>query len=294
VSTAALSAGRLVRHGDAALRAGAVIVVLSCVLAVIGPWIAPHDPEAATRDVLLEPSLEHPFGTDASGVDVFSRVIAGFRTDVLIAVVAVTISLVGGVLLGAFAGFDHSARPARFGAWLVLRIADMVQALPVFILALALVGMSGPSVRNVVIAIAFVNLPVFLRLARGAVEVTKREAFVDSARVVGLPDRRVLMRHVLPNSLDSVIANASITVGFAVLLTAALSFLGAGVRPPTPEWGATMASGAQHLITGEWWISVLPGLVLSMVVLGFALLGESLRRHWDPARRSVLDPRVRG
>lgn len=275
------------RGRDVSLWVGASIVGVSCLLAVIGPWIAPYDPEAATRDILLPPSLEHPFGTGASGVDVLSFVLAGFRTDIVIALASVGMALVGGVLLGAFSGFNHESRLARFVAWLILRFADMIQAIPVFILALALVGMSGPSVKNVVIAIAFVNLPIFLRLTRGAVEVRRREAFAEAARVMGLPDRKVLMRHVLPNSLDSVFANASITVGFAVLLTAALSYLGAGVRPPTPEWGATIASGAQNLITGQWWISVLTGAVLSTVVLGFALLGEALRRRWDPNRRSA-------
>ncbi|MBB4662104.1 ABC transporter permease [Conexibacter arvalis] len=281
-----------VLRGDRALAAGVVIVAISLLLAAIGPWIVPFDPERATGEVLLAPSLEHPFGTDASGIDVFSRVVAGFRADVTIAIVAVALSLAGGVVLGALAGFDFRSPWAGRGRWTILRLADMVQALPVFILALALVGMTGPSVRNVIVAIAFVNLPIFLRLTRGAVLVTQREAYVDAARVMGLPSRVTLRRHVLPNSMEPVIANASITVGFAVLLTAGLSFLGAGVRPPTPEWGATIASGSRNLVTGEWWISVLPGLVLSVVVLGFALLGEGLRRRWSPADRTAGDPRL--
>jgi peptide/nickel transport system permease protein len=277
---------------DAATTVGAVIVAVSILLAIVGPSIVPYDPERATGDVLLAPSSSHLFGTDASGIDVFSRVVAAFRSDVFIALVAVAISSIGGVILGALTGYRFRSRGSRAASWIVLRLGDVVQALPVFILALALVGMTGPSVRNVVIAIAFVNLPIFLRLTRGAVLVTEREAYVDAARVMGLPPRRILTRHVVPNSLEPVLANASVTVGFAVLLTAGLSFLGAGVRPPTPEWGAAIAAGSKNLVTGEWWISVLPGIVLSIVVLGFALLGDGLRRAWDPAGRQTIDPRT--
>lgn len=271
------------RPRDKGLWLGGGIVATSLFLAIVGPAIAPHDPESATRDILQAPSGSYPFGTGASGIDVFSYTLAAFRTDVLIAVVSVGIAVTVGVVLGALAGYAHEGPFGKGLRWVLLRATDLVQAIPVFILALALVGATGPSVKNVIIAIAFVNIPIFLRLTRAAVEARNKEAYVDAARVLGLPDRSILGRHILPNSLDTVIGNASITIGFAVLLTAALSFLGAGVRPPTPEWGATIASGSQHLITGQWWISVIPGFVLSIVVLGFAVFGDAVRRRRNGA-----------
>jgi peptide/nickel transport system permease protein len=268
---------------------GASIVCASVLLAIVGPWLAPYDPQAATSDILLAPSGSHPFGTDKAGIDTLSVVLAGFRADILIALGSIAISLVGGVLLGAIAGFAYQARGARRVGWVLLRLADVVQTIPVLILALALVGMTGPSVRNVVISVAFVNLPMFFRITRGAILVVQQETYVDAARSLGLSDTQLLARHVLPNSMAPVVANASIAMGASVLLTASLSYVGAGVRPPTPEWGATMAAGAEQLVTGEWWLSVLPGLVLAIVVLGFALVGKGLERQLDPLQRQRVE-----
>jgi peptide/nickel transport system permease protein len=275
-------------RGDRGLRIGAVIVAATLFLALFGPLLAPHDPEAATRDVLAAPSASHWFGTTRSGVDVFSATLAAFRIDVFIALVATLGSFVVGVTLGAIAGFRFSSRSAAASSWMVLRGADMVQALPVFILALALVGVTGPSVRNVVIAVAFVNCPIFLRLTRASVLINQSLPYADAARVMGYSERRVLTRHILPNSLDPVIANASIAVGYAILLTAGLSFIGAGVPQPTPEWGSIIANGSANLVTGQWWISILPGVVLGVVVFGFAMLGDGLRRYWSPEGRKTV------
>ncbi|MFN8063014.1 MAG: ABC transporter permease [Vicinamibacterales bacterium] len=272
-----------------AFAAGHVIVAVAMLLAVVGPTIAPHDPENVTDDVLASPSAEHLFGTDASGFDVFSQVIAAFRVDIAIAVIATAASALVGVALGTIAGFEFGGRVGRASSWLILRMADMVQALPVFVLALALVGMTGPSLRNVIIAIAFVNAPIFLRLTRSTVLVTQRESYVEAAHALAFSDRRIIARHVLPNSIEPVLANVSIGVGLAILLTSGLSFLGAGVKPPTPEWGTIIANGAPNLVTGEWWVSVLPGIVLAVTVLGFALVGDCLRRYWDRAGASQLD-----
>jgi peptide/nickel transport system permease protein len=282
---------RTFARAEKAVTVGLVIVGLSIVLAAVGPLIGPFDPEAATSDVLQPPSLTHPFGTDIAGIDTLSVVLAGFRADILIALGSIAISITGGVVLGAIAGFAYQSRSARGLGWLLMRLADVLQTIPVLILALALVGMTGPSVRNVVISVAFVNLPIFFRLTRGAILVSQQGTYVDAARSLGLSDSQVLTRHVLPNSLGPVVANASIAMGASVLLTASLSYVGAGVRPPTPEWGATMAAGAEQLVTGEWWLSVLPGLVLAIVVLGFALVGGGLERSLDPLRRRRVDLR---
>jgi peptide/nickel transport system permease protein len=276
-------------RAEKAVAIGVAIVGMSVLLAVIGPVIAPYDAQASTSDVLQPPSMSHLFGTDLAGIDTLSVVLAGFRADVLIALGSIAISLVGGVLLGAIAGFAYQARAPRRVGWLLVRLADVVQTIPVLILALALVGVTGPSVRNVVISVAFVNLPIFFRLTRGAILVSQQETYVDAARSLGLSDSQILKRHVLPNSLGGVVANVSIAMGSSILLTASLSYVGAGVRPPTPEWGATMAAGAEQLVTGEWWLSVLPGLVLAIVVLGFALVGSALERSLDPLRRQRVD-----
>jgi peptide/nickel transport system permease protein len=262
------------------------IVGMTAALAIVGPWLVPFNPERPTPNVLLSPSPTHVFGTDASGLDVFSVVVAAFRVDVVIALVSVGISLAAGIALGALSGYGfNGSRLASWGSTAILRMLDLVQSIPVFILALALVGMVGQTVRNVVIAVAFVNLPIFARLTRTAVRGVEHREFVSASRALGVREVGILGSHVLPNSLDGTIAYASIAVGGAILLTAGLSFLGAGVRPPTPEWGAEIAAGAGYIVTGQWWISVLPGLVLSLVVLSFALLGDAARAALQRAGR---------
>lgn len=271
--------------------AGGGVVAAAILLAVTGPLLTPYDPERPTASVLLPPSPVHPFGTDASGIDVFSVVLAAFRVDVAIAVVSIGISLAAGIALGALAGYGfNGSRASTWASAIILRVLDLVQSIPVFILALALVGMVGQNVRNVVIAVAFVNLPVFARLTRAAVRSVEPREFVVASRALGVREVGILGSHVLPNALDGTIAYASIAVGGAILLTAGLSFLGAGVRPPTPEWGAEIASGAGYIVTGQWWISVVPGLVLSAVVLSFALLGDAARVALERAGRSVALP----
>jgi peptide/nickel transport system permease protein len=269
--------------------AAAAIVVIAIILAAIGPYIVPYDPERPTADVLRPPSAAHLLGTDASGIDVLSVVLAAFRVDILIAIVSVGISLTVGIALGAISGYTfNGSRLAQLLAALILRALDLVQSIPVFILALAIVGMVGQSIQNVVIAVAFVNLPIFARLTRTSIRGIEPREFVSASRTIGVREVGILGWHVLPNSLDSTIANASIAIGSAILLTAGLSFLGAGVRPPTPEWGAEIATGANYLITGEWWISVSPGILLAIVVLGFALIGDDIRVRLQRARREAL------
>nr|WP_300152251.1 ABC transporter permease [Propionicimonas sp.] len=272
------------RH-DGAFLTGGIILIVAMVLAIIGPYITPYDPQTSSPDVYIPPSPEHLFGTDSVGADVFSRTIAAFRIDVFMAVAAVTASSVIGTLLGALAGFSFSSKPGQALSWVILRLADMAQSFPVFIMAFALVGTFGPSIRNVVIAIAFVSIPAFLRLSRGAVLTAEKEAYVDAARVMSLRELRILIRHVLPNSLEPVIANLSVSLSQAILMTAGLSFLGAGVRPPTPEWGLIISAGSSGLVTGAWWITVLPGLVMAATIVGFALLGDGVRRYLNPSDR---------
>lgn len=272
---------------------GLLITILSVVLAVIGPLIVPYSPISATIDVLQSPSLRHLMGTDPTGMDIFSRVLAAVQIDLSVAMSGTLLSLVAGVVLGAAAGYwgGTGGVPLLLSEGL-LRIMDMIQSFPVFIFALALVSLSGPSAQNVVLAIAFVNLPIFLRLTRAAVLATREQLYVEAARSVGMGDRRILFRHVIPNSIEPALVNASVTVGAAILLTAGLSFIGAGIRPPTPEWGSIIATGSQYMITGQWWIGVFPGLALSLSVFGFALLGDGLREYLDPTKRHTFAMRA--
>jgi peptide/nickel transport system permease protein len=265
---------------------GMVVVLISLVAAAAGPNVVPYDPTKATMDITQPPSRQHLMGTDASGYDVFSRVVAATRIDLVIALAATAISMAIGTPLGGLAGFWSSSKGiTRRASELILRLMDIIQSFPVFILALALVAVSGPSARNVIIGIAFVNIPVFLRLTRSAVLTTQHRAFVDAARVSGNSDLGIVFRHVLPNSLAPALVNASVTVGWSILLTAGLSFVGAGVRPPTPEWGAIIAQGSEQMVSGKWWISAFPGLALALTVFGYAVVGDGLRTFLDPTKR---------
>lgn len=252
--------------------AGLVIVALALLLAAVGPVIAPYHPERATGSVLEPPSARHWFGTDESGLDVFSRVIAAPRIDVAVALVATLISLVVGSVVGLLASYFEG----KLGA-LVMRSADVVQAFPLFVLAMILVTTSGRSLVALVFVIAFLNVPIFIRLMRSQVLTLKHRAFVEGARAIGDPEPVIAFRHVLPNALEPGLIQASVTLGFAILLTAGLSFIGAGVRPPAPEWGAMIASGAASIGRLQWWPSVFPGVAMSLTVFGFATVAEGFR-----------------
>ena len=233
---------------DWLLRIGATIVAVVVLLAVIGPYIGPYDPQLTTPRVAVPPpglteipgtlwgwitgTLPHPphwFGTDVSGYDVFSRVIAAPRTDLTIALLANFLSLALGVFLGLIAGYFRNA-----GTELLMRISDVMQSFPVFISAMVLVALAGRSTANIIIALAFVYTPIYIRLTRAEVLTQTARGYVEAARAAGLPEVQIALRHVLPNSLTPALIQSSVTIGFAILLTAGLSFVGAGVRPPTP------------------------------------------------------------
>ena len=219
-------------------------------------------------------------GTDENGMDIFSRVIASPRTDLTIAVLGTLGAIGAGIPLGLIAGYYRG-----FFSGLLMRVSDIVQSFPVFILGMALVVVTGQEIKNVVYVVAIVNCPIYIRLVRGQVLFLRERPFIEAARALGVRDSWLIREHIFPNAIGPVVANASITVGWAILLTAGLSFIGAGVRVPTPEWGSMIAVGAKNIYTGEWWPSVFPGLALALTVLGFALLGEALVRATEPSRR---------
>lgn len=249
--------------------------------AALGPALAPHDPLATNpQDALLPPSAAYWFGTDQLGRDVFSRVLVATRLDMLIAFGAVGMSCVAGTVIGAILGY--------FGGRLdtvASRFVDVLMAFPLFVLAMALVAALGNTVMNVVYATAIINLPFYIRLARAEVNVRRDMGYVEAARVGGSGHGRILAVFLVPNILSPVVIQASVNLGWAVLNAAGLSFLGMGVRPPTPEWGILVAEGARYIASGQWWVFLFPGLALMLAVFTFNLLGDALR--------DILDPRAR-
>jgi peptide/nickel transport system permease protein len=256
----------------------AVIVVA----AVLGPHVAPYDPLMSdTKAALQQPSLAHWFGTDQLGRDVLSRVIVAARLDLMIAGFSVALVFLMGGLAGVAAGF--------FGGWsdrVVSRIADTIMAFPLFVLAMGIVAALGNTVTNIVIATAIVNFPLYARLARAEANVRREAGFVQAARLSGNGEFRVLLGHILPNIMPIMIVQMSLTMGYAILNAAGLSFIGLGVRPPTPEWGIMVAEGAAFMVSGEWWIAFFPGAALMSAVFCFNLLGDGLRDVVDPQRRT--------
>ena len=259
---------------------GLLIVIL--LAAIVGPYVVPYDPLASdTAQALKPPSAAHWFGTDQLGRDIFSRVVVATRLDVFIAVASVVLVFLMGGLAGIAAGF--------FGGWtdrIVGRIADTIMAFPLFVLAMGIVAALGNTVQNIVIATAIVNFPLYARVARAEANVRREAGFVQAARLSGNSEMRVLLVHILPNIMPIMIVQMSLTMGYAILNAAGLSFIGLGVRPPTAEWGIMVAEGASFMVSGEWWIALFPGLALMIAVFCFNLLGDGLRDIVDPSRRT--------
>lgn len=278
----------LLRHaryvfGENPVTAGALaLFVVLAVLAAIGPSIAPYDPLASdTPKSLQPPSRAHWFGTDQVGRDILSRVLVATRLDLVISITAVALSFAVGATAGAAAGF--------FGGWtdrIVTRITDTIMAFPLFVLAMGIVAALGNTLGNIVLATAVINVPFYARMARAEANVRREAGFVDAARLGGNGAARVLAVHVFPNCLPPMMVQASLNLGWAILNAAGLSFIGLGVRPPTPEWGIMVAEGAAFIVSGEWWIALFPGVALMLAVFCFNLLGDGLRDLIDPRRRT--------
>ncbi len=269
---------------------GYIIVAVVAIVALAAPLVAPYSPITADPSVYLQPpSFFHLFGTDVTGMDVLSRVIFAPRVDLAIALIGTGFSAAIGTFLGALVGYHQDVRGvSRFASGFVMRSADVLQAFPVFVFAIALVAVFGQSIASVVFAIAFVNIPIYLRLMRSQVMNIRRMRYVEAAYVSGMPDSYIIRRHVVPNAIAPVLAQLSVNIGWSILLTAGLSFVGAGVRAPTPEWGSMIATGFPNIMTGQWWPSLFPGLALAVTVYGFAIIGASIEFMADPRRRRTL------
>jgi peptide/nickel transport system permease protein len=264
-------------------------------LTIFGPYLAPYPTETADPlSRLVPPGGKHWLGTDENGMDIFSRVLAAPRTDVIIGVVATFISVALGAPLGVLVALYETRGKAGATAFAetFMRLLEVMQSFPVFVFAMVLVAVFGGSLTNIIIAIAFVNTPVFIRLVRAEVLTLVQRPFAEAARAVGNTEMRLGFRHIFPNAFPVVMVQVSVTVGFAILLTAGLSFVGAGVRPPTPELGAMIASGAKYLIIDQWWPALFPGIALGLTVFSFGIFGEILNKVMEPrAIRKDFDRR---
>jgi peptide/nickel transport system permease protein len=271
---------RELRRNPLAL-AGAAVIALLVVAGVAGPWIAPYDPIAQDLAQSLQgPSAAHWFGTDSFGRDILSRVLYGARVSLLVGVASQAIAFALGLFLGVVSGY-YGGRVDN----LVMRLADVTLAFPTLLLLIAITAAFQPSLVVVFVAIGVVGWAGLARLVRSQALVVRELDFVQAARALGLADGRLLARHVLPNCLAPAIVAVTLGMAGAILLEAALSFIGLGAQPPTPSWGSMISDGRDFLRTAPW-ISVFPGLAIGLVVLGFNLFGDGLR--------DAMDPRLRG
>tara|TARA_R110000737_G_scaffold100379_5_gene134284 strand:+ start:4968 stop:5852 length:885 start_codon:yes stop_codon:yes gene_type:complete len=256
-------------------------LVLLIAAAVLAPWVAPYDPSAPDyMNVLQGPSATHWAGTDTYGRDIFSRIIWGARISLTVGFLSVTLGALGGVGLGIVAGY--------YGRWIdsaVMRLCDLLLAFPGILLAIAVIAILGPGITNVIYAVAIFSIPVFARLARGTTLQLKRAVYVDAARAVGVGDGTIMLRHILPGTLPNVIVYFSMRIGTSILTAAALSFIGLGAQPPSPEWGAMLADGRTYMGVADH-LTLFPGLAIFLTVLGFNLLGDGLRDALDPKLRN--------
>jgi peptide/nickel transport system permease protein len=277
VSAGAAVLRRFVRHGGGVF--GALVVVVFALLGLLAPWITPYDPLAQNlAQALRPPTPQHPLGTDGVGRDILSRVIAGSRISLEIALAAVVLALVVGGALGMAAGFFRGRTDA-----LISRGLDVWLALPGLLLAIVVIAILGVGIGNVVISIALSGIPPYARLARGATLAMRESGFVEAARNLGATDVALLWRHVLPNVLTYLVVQATLGVAAALLTASGLSFLGLGAQPPTPEWGAMLADGRGYLFSHPQ-VAVFPGLAIMLVALGFNLFGDGLLDAMNPRR----------
>ena len=263
------------------LTVGTILVGIFILVGFLAKFITPYDPDALlTGAPLSGPSGEHWFGTDKVGSDVFSKTVAATALDLRITVSAVVVALVAGVVLGTVAGYYVGIVDL-----ILLRLLEILQSIPTLLLAMMVVVAIGPGEVNVVVVMAFIGMPYYARLVRAEILTKRTWEFAEAARMMGGSPMRVAFRHLLPNSLSPVLAYASVNAAWVVLVTAALGFLGIGIEPGTAEWGSMIARGQTEVITGEWWVSVFPGLFVLTLTTGFYLLGDGIRDVMDPRSR---------
>lgn len=270
---------RLLRQNPIAM-AGVVILTTMMIMALCADFLTPFDPiRISLSERLQPPGLSHWFGTDEMGRDILSRVMFGARISLRIGFIVVLISGGTGSIIGAVAGY-YGGRVDN----IIMRLMDVILSFPSLVLAMALAAAMGPSLNTAIMAVAFVMIPKFARLIRGDALAVKEMQFISAARVSGAGNGWIILNHILPNCLNSVIVLATLTLGDTILIAASLSFIGLGAQPPTPEWGAMISVGRKFLMD-QWWYATFPGLFILVTVIGFNILGDALR--------DIMDPRIR-
>ena len=256
---------------------GVIVILTLSLAAVFAPLISPEDPLHMDFDALMQsPSLEHPVGTDSLGRDNLSRIIWGGRVSLQVGLLSMAIATVVGVSAGLAAGY--------YGRWVdtvIMRMVDAILAFPALLLAILMVAVLGPSLRNAMLAIAVAFIPSFARVTRANTLSIREKEYVEGARAIGASGVRIMLRTILPNTLSTVIVQVSLGMSYAILIEAGLSFLGLGIQPPTPSWGYMLATG-REFITLAWWLTTFPGLAIFMTVLSWNFIGDGLREAFDP------------
>jgi peptide/nickel transport system permease protein len=258
-------------------RLGWMIIGTTIAMAVVGPWIVPHDPQVqALADRLQGPSWSHPFGLDELGRDILARLVVGARISLGVGLAVVGSSAILGVLIGAAAGYAGGVVDTLVG-----RLMDVLLAFPGILLAIALVAVMGPNLTNVVVALVSIGWVGYARLVRGQVLKVRELEYVQAARALGAPTWRILWQHVIPPTLPAVTVQATLGMAGVIIAEASLSFLGLGVQPPTPSWGTMLDAGRAHLFDAPH-LTIIPGVAIALLVLGFNFLGDALRDQIDP------------
>ena len=260
---------------------GLVIVSGIILVAVFAPWVGRYDPLATSgKERLISPGLDHFFGTDPLGRDIFSRIVHGARISLYVSFFSIALGTSFGYLIGIVTGF--------FGGKLDIllqRVIDAMLAFPSILLALTMVAVLGPGIDKVITAISVIYIPRAARVARGVALSTRENVYIDAARVVGASTRRIMFRHILPNSLAPYLILASVALGAAILIEASLSFLGLGVPPPAPSWGRMLSGSSMDFALIAPYMMIFPGISIMLLVMGFNLFGDALRDVWDPRLR---------
>lgn len=271
--------GRLVRNKSA--MAGLIILLILILTAIFADFIAPYGyDDQVLEDQFITPCLEHIFGTDNFGRDIFSRVVYGSRISLQVGLISMGVAVILGCIVGSIAGYYTGLVDN-----LIMRIIDIMLAIPSILLAISIAAALGPGLRNVMIAIAIGSVPQFARIVRASILTVKEQEYIEASRATGASDLRIIVSHILPNCIAPIIVQTTLGVGNAILNAAGLSFIGLGVSPPIPEWGA-MLSAARQYIRDYWWMLTFPGLAIMLTVFSLNVLGDGLRDALDPRLKS--------
>jgi peptide/nickel transport system permease protein len=266
--------------GEHGLVAGLIILAVLVLVAILGPMIDRYSATSTAYGLLSAPSGAHLFGTDEVGRDVLARAFDAIQLDLLLALVICALATSAGAVIGLFSGFAGGIVDLA-----VMRLVDIVMSIPAFILALIIAVVLGNTGQTMVLAIAFAYTPVAVRIVRSQVLSLRELPMIETSRAIGTPAWRVVLWHLLPNTYSVLTAQATLFLAWAILDTAAMSFIGVGIHPPTPELGAMIAEGSQDIVSGQWWVSIFPGIFIASLVISFNLVGDGLRDYLDPRSR---------